>query len=167
MPILFKQKRVGKNGKIFVMYKFRSMKNMSERKESPSYDFDWPDGVPDDFVFKSSGSNPNITKIGQFIRKYSIDELPQFINVFQGRMSLIGPRPEIPEITQHYNEQQKKRLSVKPGITGWAQVNGRSDIDHGDKIKYDNEYVDNKTILLDIKIFFLTIFQTFTGKGSV
>lgn len=167
MPILFKQKRVGKDGKLFVMYKFRSMKNLIKQTGNSSYDFDWPEGVPDDFVFKSSGSNPNITKIGRFIRKYSIDELPQFINVFQGRMSLIGPRPEIPEITQYYNDEQRKRLSVKPGITGWAQVNGRSDIGHGDKIKYDNEYVKNKTIQLDIKIFFMTIFQTLTGKGSV
>lgn len=151
------------------MYKFRSMKNKQVPVPSNTHQTDdWHNGVPDNFVFKApSEQNPNITKIGHFIRKYSIDELPQLINVLKGEMSIIGPRPEIVAITKHYNDYQRQRLNVKPGITGWAQVNGRSDIDHGTKIKYDLYYVENKSFLLDMKILFFTVVQVITGKNAV
>ena len=164
-PILFKQKRSGLNNEPFEMYKFRSMKTdnniigtHSDRKENP---FElWEGKVPDDFVFKTaSGHNPNVTDIGAFIRKYSIDELPQLINVLKGEMSVVGPRPEIIEISKYYDTHQLRRLEVKPGITGWSQVNGRSDMNHGKKIEYDNFYVENHDFLLDIKILWMTFLQ--------
>ncbi len=126
---------------------------------------EWIDGVPDDFVFKSPGDS-DVTKIGTIIRKTSIDELPQLFNVLKGEMSLIGPRPEIPEITAHYNEKQMKRLLVKPGITGWAQINGRADSRHGDKIEHDLYYVENCSFQLDVLILIGTIVAIWKGKGA-
>jgi len=168
-PVFFKQKRSGLNDKVFAMYKFRSMKNKQVPVPSNSHnEYNWKNGVPDDFVFKtSSESNPNITKIGNFIRKYSLDELPQFYNVLKGDMSIVGPRPEIIAISRCYNEHQKGRLNVKPGITGWAQANGRSDMDHGKKIEYDLYYVENFSLWLDVKVFVRTVVQVVGGKGSV
>jgi len=167
--VLFKQKRAGTQNRPFLIYKFRSMKEHKEKsqieKESP---YQWKNGVPDDFVFKTTDNfNPNVTKIGRFIRKTSLDELPQFLNVLKGEMSIIGPRPEIVEITRCYDAYQKQRLLVKPGITGWAQVNGRSDSNHGEKIKNDLYYVENASFLLDMKILFMTIYQTLFGKGAI
>lgn len=168
-PVFFKQKRSGKNDERFAMYKFRSMKNKQVAVPSNSHnEYNWKNGVPDDFVFKtSSEDNPNITRIGGFIRKYSLDELPQFINVLKGDMSIIGPRPEITPISSCYSEYQKKRLAVKPGISGWAQANGRSDMNHGKKIEYDLYYVDNFSLWLDVKVILRTVVQVVGGKGSV
>lgn len=169
LPIFFKQKRSGHHDTVFELYKFRSMKNKQVAVASNSHDqYDWEDGVPDDFIFKmTEEENPNITKVGRFIRKYSLDELPQFINVLKGEMSIIGPRPEILAISKFYNEEQKERLLIKPGITGWAQVNGRSNMDHGEKIRHDLYYVYHFNLWLDIKILFKTIFQVVRGKESV
>ncbi|UBH13874.1 sugar transferase [Macrococcus armenti] len=167
-PVFFKQKRSGINDEPFEIYKLRSMKvnNNSVKRENPYKE--WNGYVPDDFVFKTtSDSNPNITNFGKIIRKYSLDELPQFYNVLKGDMSIVGPRPEIIEITEQYDHHQRQRLNVKPGITGWAQVNGRSDMNHGDKIKYDLYYIENQSFLLDIKIIWLTFWQVLVGKGSV
>ncbi|WBF52121.1 sugar transferase [Macrococcoides canis] len=167
-PVFFKQKRSGLNDEPFDIYKLRSMKvnNNSVKKENP-YKV-WNGHVPDDFVFKTtSDSNPNITNFGKIIRKYSLDELPQFYNVLKGDMSIVGPRPEIVEITEQYDDHQRRRLNVKPGITGWAQVNGRSDMNHGDKIKYDLYYLENQSLILDLKIIWLTFWQVIAGKGSV
>ncbi|MDO6450495.1 sugar transferase [Oceanobacillus profundus] len=168
-PVFFKQQRSGKLDIPFGMYKFRSMK-VIQTSEGKSKDriYEWKNGVPDEFIFKTgSVDNPNITKIGKFIRKYSLDELPQFYNVFKGDMSVIGPRPEIIEITRCYSHEQKMRLSVKPGISGWAQANGRSEMNHGEKIKHDLYYVNNFSLWLDLKILFRTIWQVLSGKGSV
>jgi lipopolysaccharide/colanic/teichoic acid biosynthesis glycosyltransferase len=167
-PIFFKQRRSGINGESFKIYKFRSMKVTGGNKPAEKSPYVWEGGVPDDFVFKSTKEfHPSVTKIGRIIRKYSLDELPQFFNVLKGEMSMIGPRPEIVEITACYNETQFKRLSVKPGITGWAQVNGRSEIPHGEKIKYDLYYVKNQSLLLDLKILFKTIVNTVLAKDSI
>jgi len=163
-PVLFKQKRTGINNTVFSIWKFRTMK-VNQVSSSNSNPYNWKTGVPDDFVFKTS-ANPNITKIGAFLRKYSLDELPQFFNVLFGEMSIIGPRPEIPEITNCYNDIQKRRLLVKPGITGYAQINGRSDSNHGEKIKNDLYYVENMSLSLDIKIFVKTVIQSILGKGA-
>lgn len=166
-PVLFKQTRVGKNGHYFNIYKLRSMKKNKENGKIVNYK-QWKKGVPYDFIFKNiSKKDNNVTTIGRFIRKSSIDELPQFFNVLIGNMSLIGPRPEIPEIANQYNDEQKKRLSVKPGITGWAQVNGRSEIPHGKKIEFDVYYIENQCLLFDMKIFFITIIQTISHKGAI
>lgn len=168
-PVFFKQQRSGKDDNYFGMYKFRSMKvKQTSDGKSKGGIYDWKNGVPDDFIFKTgSVDNPNITRIGKFIRKYSLDELPQFINVLKGDMSVIGPRPEIIEITRCYSSEQKARLAVKPGITGWAQANGRSEMNHGDKIKHDLYYVENFTLWLDFKIFITTIIKVSNGEGSV
>lgn len=168
-PVFYKQKRSGLHNSVFSMYKFRSMKNKQVPVKSNSHQhYAWEDGVPDDFVFKTaSEENPNITRVGHFIRKYSLDELPQFINVLKGDMSLIGPRPEILAISKYYNAHQQRRLSVTPGITGWAQVNGRSNMDHGEKIRHDLYYVNHVSLWLDVKIFFKTIYQVVMGKESV
>lgn len=168
-PVFFKQKRSGLHDETFEMFKFRSMKNKQVPVASNSHgEYKWSNGVPDDFVFKTaSEDNPNITKIGKTIRKYSFDELPQFFNVLKGDMSIIGPRPEIINISRFYNTYQKRRLKVKPGITGWAQANGRSDINHGKKIEYDIYYVENFSLWFDIKIFIKTVVQVVGGKGSV
>jgi len=168
-PVFYKQERSGIHNSIFRLYKFRSMKNKQVPVESNTHEYtDWTDGVPDDFVFKTaSEENPNITRAGRFIRRYSLDELPQFINVLKGDMSLIGPRPEILAISKHYNKHQQNRLLVLPGITGWAQVNGRSHMNHGKKIELDLYYVQHANLLLDIKILFKTIYQAILGKESV
>jgi lipopolysaccharide/colanic/teichoic acid biosynthesis glycosyltransferase len=106
-----------------------------------------------------------LTKIGAFVRKSSLDEIPQLLNVLKGDMSLIGPRPLLPEYLPLYNESQRRRHEVKPGITGWAQVNGRNAISWEQKFEYDVWYVDNLSYLLDVKIFFLTIKKVFISEG--
>lgn len=169
LPVIFKQQRVGQNGRLFTIYKFRTMKPAhlqvpAENQAKTDYS-EWTDGVPDDFVFKS-GFNPNVTRIGAFLRKTSIDELPQFLNVLKGDMSIIGPRPEVPQITDRYNGLQRQRLLAKPGITGWAQVNGRSLIPHGDKIKYDLHYVHHFSLKLDLQIIVKTIQMVLFNKGA-
>lgn len=168
-PVFFKQKRSGKGDIPFLMYKFRSMKiTPAKPGVTPANPYTWQNGVPDDFVFKSASSaNPNVTKTGRFIRKYSLDELPQFLNVLKGEMSIIGPRPEIVDITSCYSSEQRKRLLVKPGITGLAQANGRSNMNHGKKIEWDLRYVNEFSLWLDIKILFKTVGQVIGGKGSV
>ncbi|MDN6625811.1 MAG: sugar transferase [Pisciglobus halotolerans] len=170
-PILFKQVRVGKDSKLFVIYKLRSMKPKIDRvhsNERGTIYSEWGDKVPDNFQFEeSSKENPEVTKVGKFIRKTSIDELPQFWNVIIGNMSLIGPRPEVPDIAQYYDSFQSGRLRVKPGITGWAQINGRSDILHGMKVKLDNDYIDSYNLMLDFKILALTLLSVLGREGAI
>lgn len=162
-PVFFTQKRTGRNNQAFTIIKFRSMKQASDNRNIHIYD--WKDGVPDDFVFKSDFDS-NVTTVGKFLRKYSLDEVPQLINVLIGNMSMVGPRPEIPEITKCYSPKQSKRLLVKPGMTGYAQINGRSEITHGQKIEYDLYYVCNRTFLLDMKILLATVKLVIMGKGA-
>ncbi|WP_210471215.1 sugar transferase [Sporosarcina sp. 6E9] len=162
-PIFFKQNRTGKNNQPFTIWKFRTMKKCPNPEKAHNYQ--WLDGVPNDFVFETP-KQQKITKIGKIYRKLSIDELPQLFNVLRGDMSLIGPRPEIPEITQLYTRYQAVRLKVKPGLTGYAQTNGRSVINHGMKIEYDLYYIENQSFWLDVKIFFKTIGLVILGKGA-
>ncbi|MCZ8537472.1 sugar transferase [Paenisporosarcina quisquiliarum] len=162
-PLLFTQTRTGLLNQPFQILKFRTMKNSVSNTSKLS--FHWNDGVPNDFIFKSP-HNSEVTKVGAILRKTSIDELPQLLNVLRGEMSLIGPRPEIPEITNCYNDLQMKRLSMKPGLTGWAQVNGRADSCHGHKIDHDLYYVNNCSFKLDMKILMLTIVAIWRGKGA-
>ena len=153
-PIIFKQDRIGKDGKVFKMYKFRSMYINSEHTGSGVY---------------SGKDDPRVTKIGRFIRKTSIDEIPQFLNVLKGDMSFIGPRPVLtyhPWTIDKYTKKQFKRFEVRPGITGWAQVNGRKTLDWSERIKYDVFYVENISLKFDIKIFFMTIKQVITSKDN-
>ena len=140
-PVLFKQRRPGKNAKIFKVYKFRTMKIETER-----------DG-------KKLSDMERMTKVGSFLRKTSIDELPQLFNVIRGEMSFIGPRPLLVRYLPYYTKEEKNRHNVMPGITGWAQVNGRNTISWEKKFKYDLEYVNNISFKFDLKIFFLTIMK--------
>lgn len=161
-PIFFTQERTGVNQSNFQIWKFRTMRIDQAQKRKVN---DWKGGVPEQFVFKNS-QDTRMTGIGKLLRKLSLDELPQIINVIKGEMSLVGPRPEVPEITDFYNVEQAKRLYVKPGITGLAQINGRSNIPHGRKIYYDIDYVENCSLLLDIKILLRTIRVVLTREGA-
>lgn len=141
-PALFKQERTGRNGKTFRIYKFRTMRIPEERFA--------PDGRP--LTPKES-----ITGVGHFLRKTSLDELMQLFNVFNGTMSIVGPRPTLPYQVENYNEEQRRRLLMRPGVTGWAQVNGRNDLSWTEKIVYDVEYVNKFSLWFDIKILFRTV----------
>ena len=161
-PLIFKQQRIGKNGRIFNMYKLRSMYVDAEERKKALMEQNKMNG----FMFKMD-NDPRITKVGKFIRKTSIDELPQFWNVLKGDMSLVGTRPPTVDEFEQYESHHKRRLSLNPGITGLWQVSGRSDIqDFEEVVKLDCEYIDNCSIWLDIKILFKTIVVVFTHKGA-
>lgn len=162
-PIFFLQTRTGMNNTKFSILKFRTMEKSVHHEKRHMYQ--WTEGVPETFRFKTENDS-SVTPVGKFLRKYSLDELPQLVNVLIGNMSLVGPRPEIPSITNMYNHQQFKRLLVKPGITGYAQINGRAEIDHGKKIEYDLFYVKNRSFLLDVKIIVGTIIAIIRAKGA-
>lgn len=148
-PVFFRQKRVGKNNELFEIYKFRTMKRGTENVASNDL----------------SDANVKITKFGKILRATSIDELPQFLNILNGTMSLIGPRPLIPEETKIRELRQKYNVySVRPGITGWAQVNGRDNVSAEKKALLDKEYVEKQSLMFDIKIFFMTIHQVLCRK---
>lgn len=161
-PIIFKQKRVGRNGKFFYIYKFRSMYQDAEAKLQTLKDQNEMQG----FMFKMK-NDPRITKIGKILRKTSIDELPQFFNVLEGSMSLIGTRPPTVDEYNQYSAHHKRRISIKPGITGLWQVSGRSEItDFEEIVRLDCFYIDHWSITGDIKILLKTFATVFTGKGS-
>lgn len=165
-PALFRQQRAGQHGRPFTIYKFRSMPVAS----STTAHFDpteWTHGVPDDFTFKSpSAGDGSFTRWGPLLRRTSLDELPQLLNVLRGDMSLVGPRPELPSIAERYDAVQARRLVVKPGLTGWAQVNGRATSNHGAKIAADLYYVERASLALDLKIVVRTALLILTGKGA-
>lgn len=161
-PIIFVQKRVGKNGRIFDFYKFRSMSKDADNHKEELMEKNEAKGL----MFKME-DDPRITKIGKFLRKSSIDELPQFICVLKGDMSVVGTRPPTVDEFERYEPWHKARLSMKPGITGLWQVSGRSDIkDFNEVVKLDMQYIDNWSLGEDIKIIFKTVGVVFTGKGS-
>ena len=154
-PIIFKQKRIGKDGVVFNIYKFRSMIVGAEKIGTGVY---------------SKKDDNRVTKVGKFIRMTSIDELPQLVNILKGEMSIIGPRPVLtyhPWKYEEYTKEQLKRFNVRPGVTGWAQVHGRKDVEWNERIKLDVYYVKNISFWLDIKIFFKTILQVLSMKDNV
>lgn len=161
-PAVFKQVRVGKDEKDFVIYKFRTMIVDAEKKKALEID---PENI-NNFVFQSKEDN-RITKVGAFLRKSSLDELPQLFNVLIGNMSLVGPRPEIPDVVKYYPESYRQRLMVLPGITGLAQINGRSEIELGKTVYFDLNYIKDFSIWLDIKILFGTVISVFKKEGAV
>ncbi len=146
-PVLFKQKRPGLNEKIFTLYKFRTMTD-----ERDKFGELLPDSV-------------RLTKFGKFLRSTSLDELPELFNILKGDMSIVGPRPLLVQYLPLYNEHQKHRHDVRPGLSGWAQVNGRNAISWEDKFDLDVEYVNNISFLLDWKIIFLTLKKVFVREG--
>ncbi len=152
--ILFKQDRIGLNGKVFKIYKFRSMYVNSEGKGSGVY---------------SNDGDPRQTRVGRILRKTSVDELPQLINILKGEMSFIGPRPPLtyhPWKYEEYTKAQKRMFEVRPGISGWAQINGRKAVEWHKRIKLNVWYVDHCSFGLDIYIFFMTIFKIFTNADN-
>ena len=146
-PVIFKQKRPGFKEKPFNLYKFRTMTDEKDRHGNP---------LSDKF---------RLTPAGQFLRKYSLDELPQLINVLKGDLSLVGPRPLLMEYLPLYSEEQAKRHLVKPGITGWAQINGRNSLSWEEKFRLDLWYVENHNVILDIRILLMTIIKVIKNEG--
>ncbi|HTG73010.1 MAG TPA: sugar transferase [Terriglobia bacterium] len=160
-PVFFKQERCGLNGRLFTMYKLRSMVNNSEQARFELETLNEMDGP----VFKSS-RDPRRTKVGKFLRKFSIDEFPQFYNVLRGDMSLVGPRPPLPQEVARYERWQRRRLSMKPGITCLWQISGRNEISFQEWMKLDLTYIDNWSLLLDLKILLKTVPVVLLGRGA-
>ncbi|MBQ9045399.1 MAG: sugar transferase [Oscillospiraceae bacterium] len=153
-PVLFRQQRIGKDGKVFEILKFRSMCQNAEHTGSGVY---------------SGKGDARVTRVGKIIRATSIDELPQLINILRGDMSLIGPRPPLtyhPWPYEEYTEEQKRMFDVRPGITGWAQVHGRKDVEWHKRIELNVWYVDHVSFALDAKIFFMTIFKVLSNADN-
>lgn len=146
-PVLFKQERPGKDGRIFTLIKFRTMTNACDENGEL---------LPDEV---------RLTKFGVFLRSTSLDELPELFNILKGDMSVIGPRPLLVQYLPRYNEHQSRRHLVRPGLTGWAQVNGRNAISWEQKFDYDVEYVENVNLFLDIKIIFMTVVNVIKKDG--
>lgn len=153
-PVLFLQERLGYKGKVFRIYKFRSMNVGAERTGSGVY---------------SGKKDPRVTIVGRIIRATSIDELPQLLNILKGEMSFIGPRPPLtyhPWPLEQYTAEQKKMFDLRPGITGWAQIHGRKDVEWNRRIELSVWYVEHCSFLLDVKIFFVTIFKVFSNADN-
>ncbi|KOS71722.1 UDP-phosphate glucose phosphotransferase [Lysinibacillus contaminans] len=161
-PVFFTQTRTGIHEQHFMIWKLRTMEMRTVSLDLPIMD---ANGIPDDYFHKTA-PDARVTKVGAVLRKLSIDEIPQLINVLKGDMSIVGPRPEIPAITNAYNALQAERLEVKPGLTGLAQINGRSDISHGQKINYDLQYVEKYSLWLDIKIVAKTFYVVLARTGA-
>jgi len=152
---LFKQKRIGYKGKVFEIWKFRSMCVGAEQTGSGVY---------------SGKGDPRVTRVGRFLRASSLDELPQMVNVLKGDMSFIGPRPPLtyhPWPIEVYTPEQLRMFNVRPGITGWAQVNGRKNVEWNERIRMNVWYVDHVSLVLDIKIFFMTAFKVLSNADNV
>lgn len=148
-PAIFRQERAGKNGKPFIFYKFRTMK-IDVEPFGPS---------------PKSANDPRLIKVGRFLREYSLDELPQLFNVLKGDMSIVGPRPLYISQMTEWTERQKKRLLVKPGLTGLAQISGRAELTREDKLELDVKYVEAETLWLDLKIILTTVVLVFRRKS--
>ena len=161
-PVLFSQVRIGRNGRRFKIYKFRSMYMDAEERKKELEKQNEMQGL----MFKME-NDPRITRVGKFIRKTSIDELPQFYNVLKGDMSLVGTRPPTEDEFEKYNQYYRRRISMTPGLTGLWQVSGRSEIDNfDDVVKYDLQYIDNWSLTLDIRILLRTVYVVVAGRGS-
>ncbi len=154
-PVIFKQDRLGRNGAVYQIYKFRSMCVGAENTGTGVY---------------SGKNDARVTRVGRVIRATSIDELPQFFNILKGDMSIIGPRPPLtyhPWPIEDYTDEQLKMFNVRPGVTGWAQVNGRKDVEWHKRIELNCWYVDNLSFALDLKVFFMTIFKVLTNQDNL
>ena len=152
-PVFYNAPRVGKDGREFIMYKLRSMKVNA------------PDLVMEDGSTYNGADDPRMTRIGAFMRKTSLDEIPQFLNVLKGDMSVVGPRPDLKRETELYQGEESRKLSVKPGVTGYAAVYGRNSLPWHDRLALDIEYVDNLSFALDAKVFVKTFSTVFSQEG--
>ena len=187
---LFRQTRIGKNrrnntreessheprisrerretdlgGRPFTFFKFRTMKANARELYPELYAYRYSDDDLEDFTFKIE-NDPRHTRLGNWLRKTSLDELPNFINVLKGDVAIVGPRPEIPEMTKYYKGDQRKKFNVRPGVTGLAQINGRGRLKFQKTIEYDIEYVKKKSLLFDLKIILKTIYVVVRGHGA-
>jgi lipopolysaccharide/colanic/teichoic acid biosynthesis glycosyltransferase len=160
-PVIFRQTRVGKDGHLFTMFKIRTMVKDAEQLQSRIGMFD----LNGNLIHKAK-DDPRVTRVGRFLRRFSLDELPQLFNVLAGTMSLVGPRPEIPYLTEKYEPWQWKRFEALPGITGWWQVNSRSGKPMHLNIEDDLYYIQNYSIWLDLQIILRTIWVVLIGKGA-
>lgn len=161
-PVLFRQTRVGKGGKPFCFMKFRSMVKNAEQIKRDLIPRNEVRGGP---VFKMR-NDPRVTRVGRFLRRYSLDELPQLIHVLHGEMSLVGPRPPLPSEVRSYGEWEARRLSVTPGLTCLWQISGRSDIGFREWVELDHIYIDTMSFWTDVKILLFTVPAVITGKGA-
>ena len=161
-PVFFKHKRIGKNGKDLYIYKFRTM---IDKAEDEIKNFT-PEQKKEFEANYKLEDDPRVTKVGKILRKTSIDELPQIINILKGEMAIIGPRPVVKNELEKYGKNKNKFLSVAPGLTGYWAANGRSDVSYEERMKMELYYVDNRSLLLDLKIFFKTIGSVLTGRGA-
>ncbi|MEV4259663.1 sugar transferase, partial [Spirillospora sp. NPDC049652] len=160
-PVLFRQVRVGRGGRTFTVLKFRTMVEDAERRKAELVDENEHDGV----LFKMR-SDPRVTSVGRLLRRYSLDELPQLINVLRGEMSLVGPRPPLPDEVARYGGDVYRRLVVRPGLTGLWQVSGRSDLSWEESVRLDLRYVDNWSLAMDLQIMWKTWSAVFRGSGA-
>ena len=149
--VIFRQERSGRGGRPFVIYKFRTMTRDAPRSALGSYAY---------------RDDPRITRVGRFLRRTSLDELPQLVNVLKGDMSIVGPRPDLPHHVEKYSAFQRRRLQVRPGVTGWAQVSGRNELPWDERIKLDVEYIERWSLFLDLIVLLKTFGVVLSGKGS-
>jgi lipopolysaccharide/colanic/teichoic acid biosynthesis glycosyltransferase len=160
-PVLFRQQRVGQGGRTFTVYKFRSMRDDAEAELESLVDLEQ---LPEP-VFKLE-RDPRVTRVGRFLRRWSLDELPQFWNVLRGDMSLIGPRPEEARVVARYNDWHRRRLAIKPGMTGPMQVNGRGDLSLDSRVRLEIEYIENYSLWRDLALLAKTLPAVFYGRGA-
>lgn len=148
-PVFFRQARTGRNGRFFMMFKFRTMRHTRAKG-----------------VLLTEADDPRITRVGKFLRRTSLDELPNLVNVLRGEMSLVGPRPEVPEITAHYTPFQRRVLAARPGITGFSQVLFRQEIPVDRKMRFDNHYLRHRSFCLHLWILWRTVFAVASSRGN-
>jgi lipopolysaccharide/colanic/teichoic acid biosynthesis glycosyltransferase len=160
-PVLFRQRRVGRGGRCFTMYKLRTMQRDAEGRRDGVLDLN----VMGRVTFKAVG-DPRITRVGRLLRRFSLDEAPQFWNVLRGEMALVGPRPPLPREVEAYRDHERRRLDVKPGITGLWQVSGRNTRPHDEMVALDLEYVERRSVRLDLAIILATIPAMLGGNGA-
>lgn len=160
-PVIFRQNRVGKNGQLFEIFKIRTMVKNAEQLQSEVQRRDI-----DGNVIHKTKDDPRVTRVGRVLRRFSLDELPQLFNVLAGTMSLVGPRPEIPYLAEKYEPWQRQRFDVLPGMTGWWQINGRSDRPMHLNVEADLYYIQNHSIWLDLQIIVRTVWVVLIGRGA-
>ena len=161
LPVIFRQQRVGRDGRLFAMYKFRTMVKNAEHLQDQVFRND----ALGNLIHKSK-SDPRVTRVGYYLRRLSLDECPQLFNVLAGTMSLVGPRPELPLLVETYQPWQHRRFAVPPGMTGWWQINGRSDKPMHLHTEEDLYYIEHYSIWLDLEILLRTLWVVLTGKGA-
>lgn len=161
-PVFFKHKRIGKHGKKIEIYKFRTMIDNAE-EEIKNFTEEQKKEFAENFKLEN---DPRVTRVGKILRKTSLDELPQIINILKGEMSIIGPRPIVESELEKYGNNQRKFLSVAPGLTGYWAANGRSDVSYEERMALELYYVENRSLILDLKIFFKTIGSVLKGRGA-